>query len=365
MVQRRLDNIQVENFKSIRSVKLDLNSLNVFIGANGSGKSNFIGIFKFLNRLIAQQLQIYVGQAGGADSILHFGRKRSDHLTVRLAFANSTNGYHFTLVPTADDRFVFAREVVWFHDKAKYATPYAESMASGHTEARLPDVAEARNVAKYVIGDLKSWKLYHFHDTSDTAAIKQTGHISDNRVLHDDASNLAAYLYRLKHTDPAHFKNIEDTIRLAAPFFMGFHLEPSSLNSRKIMLEWIEEGSDKYFNASSLSDGTLRFMCLATLLLQPTLPTVVLLDEPELGLHPSAITILAALLKAASKRAQILIATQSVTLVNQFEPSQVYVVERAGGQSTFTHLEAVNMTEWLEEFGIGDLWEKNIIGGRP
>lgn len=364
---RKLDKIHVENFKSIHTLDLELNALNVFIGANGSGKSNFIGLFKFLNRIINKQLQVYTGESGGADNILHFGRKRSDHLAVNLAFADSTNGFDFILVPTAEDRFIFSGETVWFHDKANYSQPYRQFLGSGQVESKLADYAEGRlsRVAGYVISDLKSWKLYHFHDTSDSARVKQTVDLSDNRALQSDASNLASFLYRLKTTHLQHYRNIEDTVKLVAPFFQGFHLEPSSTNQQKIILEWKDSASDKNFNAFSLSDGTLRFMCLAALLLQPELPSVLILDEPELGLHPYAITILANLLRSASERAQVLIATQSVTLVNQFEPSQVYVVERTQDQSTFTHLQEADMEHWIDEFGLGDLWEKNIFGGRP
>lgn len=365
---RKLDRIQVENFKSIRSLDLALNALNVFIGANGSGKSNFIGIFKFLNKIINKQLQVYTGESGGADALLHYGRKRSNQLSVKLSFADRTNGYDFVLGPTAEDRFIFLEEYVWFHDRSRYEHPYRESLGSGHSEAKLPDYAEGRvsRVPQYVIADLKRWKLYHFHDTSDSAKVKQTADISDGILLHPDAGNLAAFLYRLRATHPQHYRTIVDTIRLVAPFFEDFHLEPSPSNQQKIMLEWKEVGSDKYFNASSLSDGTLRFMCLTTLLLQPQLPSVVILDEPELGLHPYAIAILADLLRSAAEQTQVVVATQSVTLVNQFQPSQVLVVERTDdGQSVFRHLQEADMRDWIDEFGLGDLWEKNIIGGRP
>jgi predicted ATPase len=363
---RKLDRIIVENYRSIRYLDLHLNSLNVFIGANGSGKSNFISVFKFLNKIINKQLQVYVGESGGADSILYFGRKKSDHLIIKLSFADESNGYEFGLIPNAEDRFVFQEERAWYHNKA-YPGPLSESLGSGQLEAKLVDYAASkpRNIEYHVIQDLRSWKLYHFHDTSESAKVKQTGDIAENRTINPNASNLAAYLYFLQRTHQLHYKNIEDTVRLVAPFFEGFHLEPSRLNPNKIMLEWKETGSDKYFTASAFSDGTLRFICLTTLLLQPVLPTVVLLDEPELGLHPYAITILADLLRGASQKAQVLVATQSVTLVNHFEPKQVFVVERKEGQTTFTHLADSDMEEWLEEFGLGDLWEKNIIGGRP
>ncbi|MCX7725865.1 MAG: AAA family ATPase [Chitinispirillaceae bacterium] len=363
-----LDNIKIENFKSIRTLNLDLNSLNVFIGANGSGKSNFIGIFKFLNKIINRELQTYTGQCGGADAILHYGRKRSDHLSVELSFSEKVNGYRVKLVPTVDDRFVFAEEEVWFHDK-KYSEPYRKNLGSGHSESILKDISEKRigRIAKYVIETLKEWKVYHFHDTSESAKVKQNCNISNNVFLMSDAGNLAAFLYHLKENYPQHYKIIEDTVRLVAPFFGEFYLAPLRENKEKIILRWREKNEENIFNASALSDGTLRFICLATLLLQPELPSVVILDEPELGLHPYAITLLGDLVRAASHRTQLIIATQSVTFVNQFGLDDLFVVERdiREGDTTINKLDREKIKEWLDDFSLGELWEKNVLGGRP
>lgn len=361
----KLNRIQIENFKSIHRLDLRLNPLNVFIGANGVGKSNFIGIFKFLNKIINEQLQLYTGESGGADSILYFGRKISDHLTIKLSFADEVNGYECILIPTVDDRFVFKEETTWFHNK-NYPKPYRESIGSGHAESKLLQYSELKKpVPKFVAEDLQSWKLYHFHDTSDAARVKQTCEISDNKILHPDAGNLSSFLFRLQNQHHQHYKNIEQTIKMVAPFFDTFHLEPSSMNQNKIQLEWKEKSSEKYFNASAMSDGTLRFICLATLLLQPRLPSIVVMDEPELGLHPYAISLLAELLRGASKKCQVVVATQSVTLVNHFEPSDIFIVDRENKQSVFKHLAIADMEDWLEEYGLGDLWEKNVFGGRP
>lgn len=207
--------------------------------------------------------------------------------------------------------------------------------------------------------------MYHFHDTSDTAAVKGTGDVDDNRVLRPQADNLASFLYWMQQKKPDHFRNIEDTLRQIAPFFEEFRLAPSKLNESKIRLEWKEKGSDAYFNASSFSDGTLRFLCLATLLLQPELPAVVLLDEPELGLHPAAVTLLADMLSSAATRTQVIVATQSVTLVNLFEPESVWTVERSDSQSVFRHLSQQDMSAWMDDYGLGEMWEKNILGARP
>jgi predicted ATPase len=359
---KKLDRIKITNYKSIRDLDLELSDLNVFIGANGSGKSNFIGVFKFLNHLVEGNLQTYTAERGGADTILHFGRKRSESMAFSLFFENGINGYDCRLAPSAEDNFFFKYEDVWFHNKY-YPRPKTERLGSGHLESKIS--AKPTSIAYYVLGHLESWKLYHFHDTSDSAKVKQTGDLEDNRFLRPDARNLAAFLYRLEKNYQDHFDNIQDAVRLVAPFFDRFNLQPLELNPDKIRLEWLEKGSDAYFNASVLSDGTLRFICMATLLLQPQLPSVILIDEPELGLHPSAISVLANLLQSAAKLTQVLVSTQSVTLVNQFEPQDVVVVEREEGQSVFRRLDEADMTNWLDDYSLGDLWEKNVIGGRP
>ncbi len=359
-----LDNIEIRNFKSIHSLDIDLKSLNIFIGANGVGKSNFVGVFKFLNQVIKENLQNYTAASGGADSILYFGRKTSEVMSFKLDFEGGVNGYECSFSPTPEDNFYFSNENVWFHDK-KYPRPYNESIGSGHLESEIP--GSKRRVAHYVSKYLDSWRLYHFHDTSESAKVKQTCNIADNKTLQPDARNLAAFLYLLENKHPDHFENIQDAVRMVAPFFDCFNLHPSQLNEDKIRLEWKEKGSDDYFNASALSDGTLRFICLATLLLQPEtiLPSIIFLDEPELGLHPYAITVLAGLLRSTSQRVQVIVATQSVTLVNQFEPEDIVVVDRDKEQSVFNRLDRPDMTDWLEEYGLGDLWEKNVLGGRP
>jgi predicted ATPase len=359
---KKLDRIKIKNFKSIRDLNLELEALNVFIGANGSGKSNFIGAFKFLNHLLEGNLQTYTAMQGGANTILYFGRKHSEEMSFNLSFEGGVDGYECMLGVGAEDNFFLKKEIVRFQNEA-YA--YHLNQYGGRPlESKIPG-RRGINITGYVISHLQSCRVYHFHDTSDSALVKQTGDLEDNRFLRPDARNLAAFLYRLEKTDRDHFENIQDAIRLVATFFDRFNLQPSALNPDKIRLEWLEKGSDSYFNASVLSDGTLRFICMVTLLLQPNLPSMILIDEPELGLHPSAISVVANLLQSAAKRTQVLISTQSVTLVNHFEPQDVVVVDREEGQSVFRRLDGADMTNWLDDYSLGDLWEKNVLGGRP
>ena len=361
--------VHIQGFKSIRDQELEFGPLNVFIGGNGAGKSNLVDVFHFLRQVYRQGLQTYTGQAGGANTILHYGRKQTPKLSVSVEFSISPGGekvniYEFDLIPTDDDRFLFEREKLSIRDKVRHPKKsYDESMGGGHAEARLTDAKTG--IAVHLREHMDSYRIYHFHDTSSSTAVKQTGDLHDNRFLKADAGNLAAFLYRLQEKTPDHFKNIEDTVRQVAPFFRRFSLQPNKLNPEKIRLEWEDKGGDGFFGAATLSDGTLRFICLATLLLQPELPSLILIDEPELGLHPAAIQILSGLLKTASTRTQLIVATQSVTLINQLEPEQVWVVDRENGQSVFRHLQSADMTSWLDEYSLGELWEKNILGGRP
>ncbi|NTV46233.1 MAG: AAA family ATPase [Chlorobiales bacterium] len=362
-MRQPLEAISIKGYKSIRELeKFPLTSLNVLIGANGSGKTNFISAFKLLNQIVDENLQLFIGQQGGADTLLYFGRKVTEQLELSLIFGE--NGYQCLLIPGISDMFIFADELISYK-----AYGYTTSIGRGHRETKLFEESRKKpnqtTISDYVITAMKSWRVYHFHDTSTAAKVKQSGNINDNEVLRADASNLAAFLYLLRETKEPYYRKIVSTIRLVAPFFDDFNLRPDQLNPEKIQLEWREVGSDAYFNSHVLSDGTLRFMCLATLLLQPKMPSTILIDEPELGLRPYAITMLASLLRSAANQTQVIVSTQSVPLVNQFQPEDIIVVDRDDHQSTFRRLAEKELEGWLDGYGMGDLWEKNVLGGRP
>ncbi|MCS6884177.1 MAG: AAA family ATPase [Blastocatellia bacterium] len=372
----KLEKIKLEGYKTFQNLDLTLNSINVLIGANGSGKSNFISLFTMFNRMIKEELQHYILQVGGADQILHYGSKVTDELKLELWFAKEdglANGYICSLQPTATDSLLIVNEEIYFHNR-KYPSPYQISLPTPSLESNLktkrresenPELQ--RGVAYYVYTALESCRVYHFHDTSSSARVKQLGNIYDNRFLLPDAANLAAYLYFLREVHPHHYEQIVKTIRLAAPFFGDFILRPHPFNQEKIRLEWRERGSDLSFGVEALSDGTLRFICLTTLFLQPSelLPPITILDEPELGLHPYAIVLLAEMICSAANHTQVILATQSVSLVNQFTPQDILVVDRVGRASSIKRLDESELEVWLEDYALGELWEKNVFGGRP
>ncbi|MEM9955731.1 MAG: AAA family ATPase [Chloroflexota bacterium] len=374
-MSNRLESIQVSGFKSIRELDIKLRDLNVLIGANGSGKSNFISLFRLLNEILESRLQTYSG-AIGADSLLYYGRKTTSEIDITLTFVddNYANGYEISLIPSEQGTLIFAYEGYSFHDRSRYANGLDYRVGEGHRETLLFDVSEQyrrRVVVDYVIDTLSNWKIYHFHDTSPDSAIKQAGNIHENDRLKPDASNLAAYLYLLQEKYPSYYRKIMRTVKRVTPFFDDFVLRPNPLNEDTIRLQWRDVNSaDNVFNAHTLSDGTLRFMCLATLLLQPDekLPSLILIDEPELGLHPFAINILVSLLRSVATKTQVILSTQSVPLINQFDLEDIIVVDRKDKQSTFARLDTETFDDWMTEYsgyGIGDLWEKNVIGGRP
>ena len=371
-----LDWITVEGFKSIGSIRrLPLRPINVLIGPNGAGKSNFIGAFSFLNAVREGNLRNYVMRAGGADKILHFGSNTTQHLTIHISFESELNQYLIKLAPDDSDGMYPEKEIAYFWNKDEHTKPYEEKLLPRKGEAGISRRSEDGlllwwNTSVWCdtfVDILPSWKIYHFHDTSSKSPIKKTADVDDNHYLRPDGSNLAAFLYYLRNRHEDAYDLIQRTVRLAAPFFDDFVLKPLALNKDKIRLEWRHRGSDAYFNASSLSDGSLRFMALATLLLQPASlrPSVILIDEPELGLHPYAITILASLIKQASVETQIIVATQSSLFLDHFQPEDVLVADRVNGATRITRLDAENLNVWLEDYSLGQLWEKNEFGGRP
>ena len=324
-----------------------MNPLNVLIGANGSGKSNLLSVFEMLRFITENRLELFVGRSGGADRVLHFGAAQTEKIEILLSF-NSTEEYRIELYPLSGDVL---------STNQTSSSPLLQNLGQ----------VKKKNDREDMLKHINQSVVYHFNNTSMTAKIKQKCDIDNCHFLSADGANLAAYLYLLKKKSPKHYRNIVETIQLVAPFFHDFDLKPTPENADLLLLEWHHKEYQGYYNADSLSDGTLRFICLATLLLQPNLPSIILIDEPELGLHPHAISILAGLLRKAATQTQVIVATQSVTLVNQFKTEDIIVVDRKNEESIFSRPDEEEVLRWLEDFeeyGMGDLWEKNIIGGR-
>ncbi len=365
--------IKVEGFKSIKDIDLELNNLNLLVGANGAGKSNFLSVFKLLNEISSEHLGIFTTKSGGASKLLYLGKKVTDAIKINIDFEDTT--YRCVLEPTTvADQLIFTDESVSYSelsnrpDVSNAACLITNAPAfppKGKNETDLRAWSDSKRVANEVLNTFKKWHVYHFNDTSEKAPMKDNCNIDDNRFLRADAANIAAFLYKLRKTNFNCYSQILKTVQLIAPFIKDFYLEPLEENKRTIRFAWEHKESDDYFDISQLSDGTIRSICLVTLLLQPDPPPTILIDEPELGLHPYAIELLASLFKSVAHRTQLVVSSQSSPLVDQLEPENIVVVDYIGGHSEFERKTMNELQAWLEDYTLGELWEKNVLGGRP
>ncbi len=358
-----LKKLTIKGFKSIESlVDFELGPLNVLIGANGAGKSNFVDFFRMLRAMMNQGLQDFVTARGGADGFFYLGPKHTPQIFAHLEFGDSF--YEFELIPLVSGPMVLRGEKC-----LNYGSVRPVSSPNTAMEAGLPFIAEGEkefkgSQAPEVSGAVSGWTVYHFHDTTLSAGLRREQPVQDYRILRHDASNIAAFLLGLRVCNKSSYDLIRDTVRQIAPFFDDFLLEVRTKgDEEKVRLEWRQKGSDFPFQAYHLSDGTLRFICLATALLQPVLPSTIVIDEPELGLHPYAIGLLASLAQSASERTQVILSTQSPALLDYFKPEDVIVVNRREGHSTFDRLNPQELKEWLAEYSLAELWQKDVLRG--
>lgn len=364
MITNSLDKLTILGFKSIRAIEeLKLKNLNILVGANGAGKSNLISFFQLLQSLMNNNLDTYINESGGISDLLFNGRKITQEMEFIMQFGK--RGYRFKILPDAQEGFLLIGEKRYYSDGQ---TGWWHLGSGLGNKSRLVEEANGNSpdaqYSKPVYEAIRSWKIYHFHDTSKEAKMRHAEIIEDNEKLRSDASNIAPFLLRLKEENSKSYKEIVKTCQLVMPYLDDFVLKPQKYGQKtKVSLSWNTKGSDYPMQSYHLSDGSIRFICLATALLQPEPPSTLIIDEPELGLHPQAIDILAELIESTSKRTQIIIATQSPALLNNFAVDDIVVVKREEGASVFERLNPEDYKVWLEEYSVGELWTKNVISG--
>jgi len=373
----RLDSISISGFKSIGSrQQLELGDVTICLGANGAGKSNLISFFKMLNYMTTDGLQNYIGKNGMANAILHFGPAVTKTISFELHFSEEDwkDTYKAGLTFGMPDSLFISGEHITAHKKGHDHPIESDLQSAGRGESALNgDSFEndgVRRTCRVLKSMLSKCKVYQFHDTSESSRLRNSCYIENGRFLMSDAGNLPAFLYAMKSKEPKYYQRIVEHIRIMVPQFQDFVLEPSVNNQQNILLNWIgERGREYLFGPHQLSDGSLRYMALTALLLQPkeTLPNMIVLDEPELGLHPAAIKALAGMISIAKRNCQILLATQSPKLANQFSADDIVVVnyDKTRNESSFARLDPQKLGEWLQNYTIEELWDKNVIGGRP
>ena len=365
-MSKSLDTLTLKGFKSFRSLEeFRFENLNVLIGGNGAGKSNLIQFFRMLGAMMKQDgLREFI--AGSADAYLHGGPKTTAAIQVAMRFGE--NGYDFELAPTEDGFFLINNERR-YHQLPDQPPPpcnlgsgnFNPGILSGRHDAAL--VSEPRG-AWHAYEAITSWMVYHFHDTTATSGMRRYQDQGHNEKLAADGANIAPYLLRLRESHPFSYKQVLNAARVVIPFFDDFILKPNA--NEMLRLEWRHMGIADYpMRPSQLSDGSIRFICLSAALLQPNLPSMIIIDEPELGLHPNAVAILGEVIASVAEHTQVVVATQSPEILNYFAMEDIIVVNRKDGQSTFERLKTEDFSGWLEDHSVGELWTTNVIAGGP
>ena len=364
-----LTRMKIKGFKSIGALDLEIGNINILLGANGSGKSNFLSLFVFLRNLATERLESYVQEQGGANALLHFGSKRTEKLIIDVSVGDDFEFIH-EFTHGSDDSIVVLRGTISYTYGDVVHVADAGEALPGYLGEYLDwgDLTEEQMATEQMHDFMRGLRTYHFADTGSTARMKQTKELNESDYLYSDAGNLAPFLYRLRRDYIDDYKDILMAIRVAAPFFRDFYLEPSgSAGEKFLLLKWLHRNHEEPLSASQLSDGTLRLICIACLFLQPNelRPDIIILDEPELGLHPAALESVAEFIKVAARGSQVICSTQSVTLANHFKPGDFIVVETRNDVSDFRRLPEDSFKIWLEDYGMGDIWAKNLTGGDP
>ncbi len=366
-----LKSIHVEGFRSIRQADIpDLGPTTVLIGPNGAGKSNLIQLLKMVCMMTSGSLGLYVSNAGGASRLLHYGPKRTKQIEIRLEFVGGplTHLYEVGLGFAANETLVFHKERTGLATGKGALSVVWDELSAGHTEAGIRD--EAGPSVGGVRQALERMNFFHFHDTSVNGPLRTNSSAEDSAYLRSDGRNLATCLRTIQQGEDdgsrASWRRISSLVSQVAPFIKELQPIPVDPLGRFLRLRWVDE-QDEVFGPHDLSDGTLRAIALITALAQPSsrLPSFVAIDEPELGLHPTAIRLLVELIRSVSSRCQVVLATQSPALLDHFEASEVIVADRVAGESRFRRLDEHELSSWLDDYSLSQLYDKNLLGGRP
>lgn len=369
MSEGALVRFRVAGFRSIRDATVDLTPATVLIGPNGAGKSNLLWALEMVRMLAFETLQLFVSERGGATYLMHYGPQTTAAIDLRVEFSAAQGGnvYEARLGYGADESLIFLMERAGFRPAGDGDWRWAD-LGAGHRESRLREAAESDETARSVRWRLCQINFYHFHDTSRRSPLR-TRAFADTSAdyLRSDGSNLPVFLYALMNAeDPAGraaWRRIEGALQQVAPFIRA--LRPVEDRSG-VKLEWVDERGAT-FGPAHLSDGTLRALALIAALAQPekSMPLASCIDEPELGLHPAALGVLCGLISSAAAQRQIIVSTQSPVVLDHFAPEQVIVAERRDAATQFRQLDGAALAGWLAEYSLSELYDKNVLGGRP
>lgn len=398
------DYIKIEGFRSFKKVELNLEPLSVLIGPNGGGKSNFMDLLALLAEAGSGQLANGILKRGGFHDIA-FGFDTSGEMRVELRFKELLHPWRlalqasgkkldvvFRMVARAFGTGVQVTEELVRQESAEEPALSEEMVRRGLvgsvfkgwsesgglvTEERSGvspielAITQVRDPAKYpaasaVLKKLGEWAFYRDVDVGVQSAVRQPATIRPETRLLPDGSNLSSVFHEIQQEHSDDWADILEIFKTAYPEFVKLTV-PASGGDGKVILRWFERPFERQggLSANLLSDGTLKLLCLVAILKNPVPPPLICIDEPEVGLHPDWIELVAELMQSAAARTQLIVATHSPQIVAKLDPEQVIVTEKHDGETHLTRLNGKELEKWLDEFNLSDLWLAGHIGGRP
>ncbi len=357
--------LQIESFKSFKKLELEMRPLNVLIGPNAGGKTNFLDFFRFLREAFTDKLSEAVARRGGIRNLL-YGEDKENlkfHITCHISDLTVCLQAEIAGPLTVEPRVIQEKIYIPEHPP-KVLLEKKEGKSPRFSLFQFPP-PDNRSVAIYrLIGETTHYAQFN---TEPISAIRSPQTARGRTALAENGSNLTSVLQYLanKLEYRPTWVRIKEILSIAYPNFEDIYF-PAEGGDGNLVLRWKERTFEKRdFSANFLSDGTLHFLCLLAILLNPAPPPLICIDEPELGLHPALIRIIAELLKDAATRTQLVVATHSPELVSHLEPEDILIVENIKGATEMRRLSSDELKTWLKEYTLAELWLARDLGGNP
>ena len=390
----RIQHIYIGGFRRLRDIQLSLHPLNVIIGANGIGKTSFLEVLSLLAASADGKLQTSLSALGGLNTVLSYspmlgGKQPMDSLTIHLEFEPSSHlvleytlkieamlsGYSIKYEKLDDYHAINGKLANWYINNNAYHVEellprayHFDNVITKPTwpysslESALSDVPKTIVVAEQVRQHFASGTLFTPINVGSRSPVRLPQPMSPASMPGKNGEELVSYLYTLRENYPERFSAIEDTLAAAFPDFERIGFPPVAAGV--LAMTWKDKSFDKPMYMNQLSEGTLRFLWLASLLQSPDLPAITMIDEPEVSLHPELLSLLAQLLREASERSQIFVATHSDRLIRFLKPSEVLVMDNEDGYAKMTWADSMDIEHWLEDYSLDEVWQMGQIGGR-
>jgi predicted ATPase len=378
--------LEVGGYRRLRQVEMQLAPLNVLIGANGVGKSSILEVVDLLAASADGSLENSISEAGGISSLLTLD-DRTDALRFSLEMPSadpapikyevriSREGVGYAIRREAltqqqqpdqpiPFKFIDATGAqVHYHDPAqrRLVRPNWEYKATETALSQVPKMYQTPEKFRQLLAS--SSALYHTLDVSFRAPVRLPQPLQPANTPGSDGADLLPCLYTMRETDRDRYEAVEDALRAAFPTFERLDLPPAAAG--RLTLAWRDKNFTQPIYPHQLSEGTLRFLWLATLLQSPGLPVVTLIDEPEVSLHPEMLRLLADLMREASSRSQLIVATHSDRFVRFLQPEELVVCNLAEDGGMFVRRASdLDLDGWLADYALDELWSIGRLGGR-